>query len=83
MYTRINFKLISPDANSNRILELFLKDWIDDTSIQYTFEHGFAITHNWRQEEIYSVDFEHIEDALVIKLKGVPPGYIDYIQIVY
>jgi hypothetical protein len=69
-----------------RIIEYFFKYWVDDTcnnEVDYSVESVSTASIDSRKlEELVRVDFEHIEDAVAIKLKGVPREYQPYIEIV-
>jgi hypothetical protein len=76
--TTVNFK-IKPalDHDKQKILEMFFKDWIDNTSIQYTFD-----ANNLHDIDVLRVGFEHQEDATALILKGIPYEFRNYIEIV-
>lgn len=71
----------------HRLLEMLFKSWVDNNcnnEVEYTLQIAsndrIDILHPW--EEVYKVDFEHIADAVAIKLKGIPAEYRNYIEIV-
>ena len=78
----------SVDSDKHRILELFFKGWVDETcenQVQYKIERN-SIKH-WNPgmvhyTETFRVDFDRQEDALAIKLKGVPEELKSYLEIV-
>jgi hypothetical protein len=76
----------STELDKHRIIEYFFKYWVDDTcnnEVDYSIESvATANVNPLRLEELYRVDFEHIEDAVAIKLKGIPREYQPYIEIV-
>lgn len=78
----------SVDVDKHRLLELFFKDWIDDScnrEVQYKIERDFE--KDWipgmvRYRETFRVDFEKQEDCLALKLKGVPKEFKNFIELV-
>lgn len=59
-------------SRSKAILSLFLQTWLDDTSTGYTIDStgsGFFI------------NFDNEEDAVISKIKGIPPGLEKYLII--
>ncbi len=85
--TSLFFKIKDTSTlDKHRILEFFFKSWVDDTcnnEVSYTLEEILeapAGSMSWI--EIYRVDFDRIEDAVAIKLKGVPLEFQNYIEII-
>ena len=78
----------SVDIDKHRLLEIFFKDWVDDScnnQVHYKIERD--IKKEWapgmvRYQETFRVDFEKQEDALVMSLKGVPKEFQMYLEIV-
>jgi len=76
------------DIDKHRLLEIFFKDWVDDTcnnQVNYKVERD--VRKNWepgmvRYKETFRVDFETQEDALAMRLKGVPREFQSYLEIV-
>lgn len=66
--------------NDTSILELFFKAWIDDSS-----NTRYEILSNSKLEykfpETFAVSFADEADAILVKLKGVPPELQKYIEI--
>ena len=76
------------NADKHRLLELFFKDWVDDTcenQVQYNVERD--VDKDWepgmvRYRETFRVDFDRQEDALALRLRGVPQEFRDFLEIV-
>jgi hypothetical protein len=76
------------DVDKHRLLELFFKDWVDDTcenQVQYNVERD--VDKDWepgmvRYRETFRVDFDRQEDALALRLRGVPQEFRDFLEIV-
>ena len=70
----------------HHMVELFFKSWVDATcnnEVDYTLTEVIQTPLNKTQwEEVYRVDFERTEDAVALKLKGIPFEYQNYIEIV-
>jgi len=70
----------------HRMVEIFFKSWIDavcDNEVDYILEEVASHKDGSSQwEEVYRVDFERVEDAVALKLMGVPLEYQNYIEIV-
>lgn len=76
------------NVDKHRLLELFFKDWVDDTcenQVQYNVERD--VDKDWepgmvRYRETFRVDFDRQEDALALRLRGVPQEFQDFLEIV-
>jgi hypothetical protein len=73
---------VTPDKKI--ILEMFFKDWADricDNEVRYstiaTSEGGFS-----HDNETIQVDFVNEEDAVAMKLRGIPDEFRNYLEIV-
>jgi hypothetical protein len=70
----------------HHMVELFFKSWVDATcnnEVDYTLTEVLEAPEGSLQwEEVYRVDFERTEDAVALKLKGIPVEYQNYIEIV-
>lgn len=87
MYKTVLFFKIKDTAalEKHRILEIFFKSWIDEVcnnEVKYTLEGVKELPTSNCWEEIYRVDFENFEDALALKLSGVPKEFRNYIELV-
>jgi len=75
------------DSDKQKILEMFFKAWVDDTCNN---EVGYALMRDYLHDdykttpviETFRVDFERMEDAVALKLKGVPDEFQNYLEIV-
>jgi len=78
----------SVDIDKHRLLEIFFKDWVDDScdnQVQYKIERD--VIKDWEPgmvhyRETFRVDFERREDAVAMSLKGVPREFQQYLEIV-
>ncbi len=89
MLNSLKFKIKdSVVIDKRRLLELFFKDWVDDTcnnQVQYRVERD--VEKEWlpgmvHYRETFRVDFDRQEDALALKLKGIPVEFQKYLEIV-
>jgi hypothetical protein len=83
--TTLLFKIKDPTtAEKQRLLEIFFKAWVDSTcndEVSYKMQvESTPSPHHF--EEIVRVEFDRIEDAVALKLKGVPSEFKNYIEIV-
>ena len=78
------------NTDKYRFLELFFKDWVDDTcnrEVFFNIENQDVGNPNHVSNDIYQacifkVVFEKQEDALALKLKGIPKEFQHYLEIV-
>lgn len=71
--TSLLFKV--KDTSNNRVLEIFFKAWVDETcnnEVEYALESDIS--------ETFRVDFERFEDAVALKLKGIPQEFQKYLE---
>jgi hypothetical protein len=76
------------DVDKHRLLEIFFKDWVDDScnnQVHYKVERD--VKKDWQPgmvqyHETFRVDFDRQEDAVVMSLKGVPKEFQMYLEIV-
>lgn len=89
MSNSLSFKIKSDvDIDKHRLLEFFFKDWVDDScnrQVQYSIERD--VNKDWKPgmvyyNETFSVHFEKSEDALALKLRGIPTEFEKYLEIV-
>lgn len=74
--------------DKHRLIEILFKDWVDgicEQQVQYKVERD--VDYEWTYGntcymETFRVDFEKQEDAVALKLRGVPPEFQDYLEIV-
>lgn len=85
--TSLFFKLRDNGASEkHRVLEMFFKSWVDDAcnnEVDYTLEETKSTINPKNCIEIYRVDFENTEDAVALKLTGVPKEFQHYIELVF
>lgn len=83
--TSLFFKIKDSAAlDKHRILEIFFKSWVDDTCNNEVMYNIIPSINPQKHlfEELYRIDFERVEDALALKLKGVPHEFQNYIEII-
>lgn len=75
MYNSILFKAKeNMTGDQYRLVGIFFKDWVDqicEQQVQYT-----------ERDKTFRADFEKQEDALALRLRGLPPEFRDYLKIV-
>lgn len=80
-YPALHFKLKSTIAVADeKIVELLFKSWIDtscDNNVNYEISQDIKT-----KLFTFRADFEHIEDAIIVKLHGIPDGLNKYIELV-
>lgn len=85
--TSLYFKIKDTAAQEkHRLLEIFFKSWID-TSCNNEVSYSIAPIMDLNPckaifEETFRVDFDNTEDAVAMKLRGVPAEFKDYIEII-
>lgn len=87
--TSLYFKIKSDiDADNERIIELFFRDWVDSTcnnEVHYDVDDIPVIAfNNVGKAHFYRrvrVDFEKQEDAVALVLKGVPPEFTNHLEL--
>lgn len=67
----------------HRIIELFVRSWIDmncNNEVNYIVaEHIDGQPYN----DVFRVDFDRIEDAIILKLKGIPDEFAMYVELMH
>jgi len=89
MSDSLSFKFKNNVADDkHRIIELFFKNWVDEScnnQVQYrVVRHE---TGDWRQsfsgyKEAFDAHFDRSEDAVALKLRGIPLEFEKYIEII-
>jgi hypothetical protein len=89
MYTSLLFRLKNPTESENhKLVEIFFKAWVDEScnnEVEYKLERNYR--KDWvpgmvYYNETFRVDFMRQEDALALKLRGVPSEFQKYLEIV-
>jgi hypothetical protein len=89
MPSSILFKIKeSVDIDKHRIIELFFKDWVDDScdnEVKIKIERD--VIKDWIPGMVYyvetfRVDFDKPEDAVALRLRGIPPDFENYLELV-
>lgn len=89
MSNYLSIKIKSDVAiDKHRLLECFFEDWIDDScnnQVHYNIERD--VSKEWKPgmvyyNETFSVHFDRPEDALALKLRGIPREFEKYLEIV-
>jgi len=84
--TSLHFKLDTP-ADKAKVLELFFQDWADSIcnnevsyeTVESDSKHGSGSIW-W--DEIIRVNFKNPEDAIAMKLRGIPNEFQNYLSFV-
>lgn len=75
MRTSILFKTKENIETDKKLLvELFFKDWVDQICEQQVV---YKVERN-----AMTVDFEKQEDAVALRLRGLPPEFQDYLELI-
>ena len=72
--TSLYYRIKKEHGHDYRILEIFFKAWIDDNcdnEVQYK-----------DLKDTIQVDFEQQEDAVAVKLKGIPFEFKGYLEMI-
>ena len=81
--TSIFFKIKDTMAQEkHRMVELFFKSWVDTICNNEVSINRVSYTADLDWLEIFRADFENPEDAVALKLKGIPLEYQTYIEII-
>ena len=67
--SRIKFKYLKKNSDTDTIIDMFMSDWLSD------------VCHSSYDVKDGTMAFEVPEDAVIAKLKGLPPtltGYVMY-----
>jgi hypothetical protein len=90
--TSILFKIKdTADIDNHRILEIFFRAWVDEicnNEVQYRVVRDVGSNSKlWqvpglRFPETFRVDFDRKEDAIIVKLKGIPEEFQNYLEFV-
>lgn len=75
--TSLYFDIKDPNAANQKILEMFFEAWVDETcdnNVEYSFIRNAP-------KDILRVDFSYTEDAIAIKLKGIPDEFQNYLSL--
>lgn len=73
--TSLSYKLKPTGDNNDRILQFFFKAWVDDSCDN-------EVEYFQKSKETIRVDFENSEDAVALRLKGIPDEFQNYLEIV-
>lgn len=88
--TSLSYHLRASD-DKKKILEMFFKDWADricDNKVRYssvTISEDFYFSGPGPRTvitETIKVEFDNEEDAVAMKLKGVPPDLQQYLSLI-
>jgi len=66
------------EAHKFNLIAIFLKDWIDsncNNQVKYTLEVNPSDLDYFLNEYTINVEFDNSEDALALKLKGIPERF--------
>lgn len=76
MYT-INFKVKRWIHPNTPVIGMFIESWADETTAEY--EWGYT-TWNGSQPASMSIECKNSEDAVALKLRGLPTELLPYFQ---
>ena len=82
MYLKYHLKAAD---DKKKILEMFFKDWADricNNQVRYTSIEQAPPESIFYDDEIIRVEFDNEEDAVAMKLKGVPPDLQQYLSLI-
>jgi hypothetical protein len=82
MTSQLKFK-VNNELSGSAInpLRMFIQDWIESTC-----GNAYHLDSDYLQKRngiVITVKFDHSEDALVLKLKGIPKDLSKYIELSY
>lgn len=69
------------EIDKHHLIDLFFRDWVDgacDNQVQFRLEQ---LDVPGKQDTLI-VDFYSIEDAVAMRLKGIPPKFERYMEII-
>lgn len=81
--TSLYFNFKAPNGNADNVLRMFFESWADEIcnkQISYSVIGSDGGGKHWHNEFIRA-DFENEEDALILKLKGIPTEFQKYLEI--
>jgi len=67
-HSKIKFKYLKSSSGTDTIVDMFMSDWLSD------------VCHSRYDVKDGVIDFEVQEDAIIAKLKGIPPTLTNYIM---
>jgi len=79
MYQTSLFFEIAATEDKQKIIEIFFRSWIDEICMN---EVSYNIQTPVADSDHFSIDFERIEDATAVKLRGIPDEFSEYIKFV-
>lgn len=84
MLNSIHFKVKTDvDADKHRILEMFFKTWIDQVcNNQVVYKIEKPADNFPADAKIFKVYFANSEDAIAVKLSGIPDEFQHYLEMV-
>ena len=69
------------EIDKHHLIDLFFRDWVDDVcnnQVQFRLEQ---VSVSGIQDTLI-VDFNSVEDAVAMRLKGIPPNFERYLEII-
>lgn len=76
--TTLNFRIKKWLHPHSGVIGMFLEDWIDGTTRDYEWN---IPEWNGGQPASFAVIFSHREDAIALKLRGVPPQFKEFFEL--
>ncbi len=72
------------DVDKRQLLELFFKDWAEDTGCNHVH---YEVSKNQHMHSAhrgaFRLDFECTEDLVALKLRGVPLEFRNFIELIH
>jgi hypothetical protein len=81
MHTSLFYKIKATD-NKHHILLLFFKDWADRVCDEVTYnDQTTELNGKYQRHHTFRVDFAREEDAVAMKLRGIPEEFKEYLTL--
>lgn len=81
MHTSLFYKIKATD-NKHHILLLFFKEWTDRMCDEVTYNDLVTYpSDKYQWHHTFRVDFAREEDAVAMKLRGVPEEFKEYLTL--
>ena len=79
------FKITDYNPDKRKVLDIFFKHWVDihcHNEVNYNTNLIKIDCTKAHEAYVYAVNFDNPEDALAIKLTGVPDEFKNYLEII-
>ena len=78
--TNVNVKVKKWLPPQSSVISMFIENWIEETTREYSWSISSRDAAGRPMALLFS--FENSEDAVAIKLKGIPHEFRNYLEIV-